>query len=168
MTHLYPVRMFKSVDFPAPEGPMIAVNSPDRRRPLTDFRIVFASASKSYNFTCFPPERQRSFHLKQIPTSVDGRNYGLPFDDYYIACRARRKRNGRRGRGLKGGSRSTAIKDAWEIGNKIVRAPKATGFSPGNAVTKETRFAIMTACEHRDIASCSVNHTLPPGMHIAK
>jgi len=43
LTHLYPVRMFSSVDFPAPEGPIIAVSSPDRSLPLTDFRIVFTS-----------------------------------------------------------------------------------------------------------------------------
>lgn len=42
-THLYPVRMFKRVDFPAPEGPIIAVSSPDRSLPLTDFKIVFTS-----------------------------------------------------------------------------------------------------------------------------
>ena len=33
--------MFKRVDFPAPEGPIIAVSSPDRSLPLTDFKIVF-------------------------------------------------------------------------------------------------------------------------------
>jgi hypothetical protein len=33
------------VDFPAPDGPMIAVSSPDRRRPLTDFKIVFSTAN---------------------------------------------------------------------------------------------------------------------------
>lgn len=35
--------MFKRVDFPAPEGPIIAVSSPDRNLPLTDFKIIFAS-----------------------------------------------------------------------------------------------------------------------------
>ena len=38
-----PVRIFKSDDFPAPEGPKIAVNSPDLKRPDTPFRTVFFS-----------------------------------------------------------------------------------------------------------------------------
>lgn len=47
LTHLYPVRMFSSVDFPAPEGPMIAVNSLDLSLPLTDLRIVFTSINRT-------------------------------------------------------------------------------------------------------------------------
>lgn len=34
--------MFSRVDLPAPEGPIMAVNSPDRMHPLTDFKIVFS------------------------------------------------------------------------------------------------------------------------------
>lgn len=36
-THTYPARIFSNVDFPAPEGPIIAVNSPDLNFPLIDF-----------------------------------------------------------------------------------------------------------------------------------
>lgn len=39
-TYLYPAKIFISVLFPAPEGPMIAVKSPDRNFPLTHFNIV--------------------------------------------------------------------------------------------------------------------------------
>lgn len=46
VTYLYPVRMFNKVDFPAPDGPIIAVNSPDRSRPLTFFKIVFTPEKK--------------------------------------------------------------------------------------------------------------------------
>lgn len=42
-TYLYPVRILRRVDLPAPEGPIIAVSSPDRSRPLTDLRIVFST-----------------------------------------------------------------------------------------------------------------------------
>lgn len=45
-SYLYPVRIFSRVDFPAPEGPIMAVNSPDLNLPLTDLRIVLASAIK--------------------------------------------------------------------------------------------------------------------------
>lgn len=45
-THLYPVKMFSNVDLPAPEGPIIAVSSPERSRPLTLFRIVLSSAER--------------------------------------------------------------------------------------------------------------------------
>lgn len=45
-THLYPVRIFNNVDFPAPEGPIIAVSSLDRSLPLTDLRIVFTSENE--------------------------------------------------------------------------------------------------------------------------
>lgn len=34
-----PVKMFNKVDLPAPEGPMIAVNSPDLNSPDTDLRM---------------------------------------------------------------------------------------------------------------------------------
>jgi len=33
ITHLYPARMFISEDFPAPEGPIMAVSSPDGNIP---------------------------------------------------------------------------------------------------------------------------------------
>lgn len=35
--------MLSKVDFPAPDGPMMAVSSPDFKRPLTDFRIFLAA-----------------------------------------------------------------------------------------------------------------------------
>lgn len=38
--------MFSSVDFPAPDGPMMAVNSPDLKRPLTDFKIFLEPEKK--------------------------------------------------------------------------------------------------------------------------
>lgn len=38
--------MLSSVDLPAPDGPIIAVNSPDLNLPLTDFKITFSSAKK--------------------------------------------------------------------------------------------------------------------------
>lgn len=38
-----PVNIFNNDDFPAPEGPRIAVNSPDLKRPDTPFRTVFFS-----------------------------------------------------------------------------------------------------------------------------
>lgn len=36
-THMYPAKMLSKVDFPAPEGPMIAVSSPEQNFPLTAF-----------------------------------------------------------------------------------------------------------------------------------
>lgn len=38
--------MFRSVDFPAPEGPMIAVNSPDLNSPDTDLRMSRVSVKR--------------------------------------------------------------------------------------------------------------------------
>lgn len=40
-TYLYPARTLRSVDFPAPDGPSIAVNSPDLNWPLTPLNINF-------------------------------------------------------------------------------------------------------------------------------
>ncbi|CAD6217259.1 GSCOCG00004752001-RA-CDS [Cotesia congregata] len=37
---------FSKVDFPAPEGPIMAVNSPDLKQPLTPFRIGFLGLRK--------------------------------------------------------------------------------------------------------------------------
>jgi len=41
--------MLSSVLLPAPDGPIMAVSSPDRRRPLTPFRMVLASVIKGTN-----------------------------------------------------------------------------------------------------------------------
>lgn len=43
-TYRYPDKIFNNVDFPQPEGPMIAVNSPPRNSPLTPFSMVFETA----------------------------------------------------------------------------------------------------------------------------
>lgn len=40
-TYMNPVKIFNSVDLPAPLGPIIAVNSPDLNSPDTPFRTVF-------------------------------------------------------------------------------------------------------------------------------
>lgn len=47
-TYLYPANMFNSVLFPAPDGPMTAVSSPDRNFPLTFFKITFWRFSTEY------------------------------------------------------------------------------------------------------------------------
>lgn len=39
--YLYPARIFNKVDFPAPEGPNIAVKCPDLNCPLIPFNITF-------------------------------------------------------------------------------------------------------------------------------
>lgn len=53
-THLQPVKMLSNVLFPAPEGPIIAVSSPDLKWPLTFLRMSFSSESreegKNYHF----------------------------------------------------------------------------------------------------------------------
>ena len=46
-THRYPAKMLSRVDFPAPEGPMIAVSCPGRNTPVTPSRIVFRSETPS-------------------------------------------------------------------------------------------------------------------------
>ncbi len=38
-TYMKPVKMFNNVDLPAPEGPIMAVNSPDLNSPETDLRM---------------------------------------------------------------------------------------------------------------------------------
>ena len=38
--------MLSKVDFPAPEGPKIALNSPDRNCPLTPLKITFEPENK--------------------------------------------------------------------------------------------------------------------------
>lgn len=43
--------IFKSVDFPAPDGPIMAVSSPDLRRPLTFLRMIFSSVIYNSNYT---------------------------------------------------------------------------------------------------------------------
>lgn len=45
-SHLYPARMFMSVDFPAPEGPMMATSSPLLNFPEIPFRRVLYPAKK--------------------------------------------------------------------------------------------------------------------------
>lgn len=45
-SYVYPVRMFSSEDFPAPEGPIIAVSSPELNFPDTPFRTVFLSGKR--------------------------------------------------------------------------------------------------------------------------
>lgn len=47
-TYTYPDRISNSVDLPAPDGPIIAVNSPARNSPLNPFRIVFGSGKKKH------------------------------------------------------------------------------------------------------------------------
>lgn len=42
--------MFNSVDFPAPDGPMIAVTSPDLNSPDTDLRMSRVTVEKKRNF----------------------------------------------------------------------------------------------------------------------
>lgn len=41
-----PVKMLRSVLLPAPEGPIIAVNSPDLNSPETPFKMVFVATKK--------------------------------------------------------------------------------------------------------------------------
>lgn len=45
--HLYPARMFMSVDFPAPEGPMMATSSPLLNFPEIPFRRVLYPAEST-------------------------------------------------------------------------------------------------------------------------
>lgn len=45
--------MFKSVDFPAPEGPMMAVNSPDLNSPDIDLRMCRVSVKQNKYFFLF-------------------------------------------------------------------------------------------------------------------
>lgn len=46
VTHVNPANMSNNVLFPAPDGPMIAVNSPDLKSPFISRRICFSSAIK--------------------------------------------------------------------------------------------------------------------------
>lgn len=43
---MYPARTFKRVVFPAPDGPIMADNSPDLNLPETPCRISFDSVTK--------------------------------------------------------------------------------------------------------------------------
>lgn len=45
-TYIKPVRILSNVLFPAPEGPMIAVSSPDLNSPETPFSMVFFATGK--------------------------------------------------------------------------------------------------------------------------
>jgi hypothetical protein len=47
-TYVYPAMISISVDLPAPEGPMMAVSSPDWNSPLTRFRMHFDSEMYKY------------------------------------------------------------------------------------------------------------------------
>lgn len=51
-----------SDDFPAPEGPIIAVSWPDLKSPDTPFRIVFVSKTKKY-------ENLGNFAYEFVPVS---------------------------------------------------------------------------------------------------
>lgn len=44
-----PVKMFSSVDLPAPLGPIMAVNWPDRNSPETPFKMLFFSVNDKLN-----------------------------------------------------------------------------------------------------------------------
>lgn len=46
MTYVYPAKISINVDFPAPDGPIIAVSSPDLNSPFKPFKIVLFSANK--------------------------------------------------------------------------------------------------------------------------
>lgn len=48
--YMYPVRMFSNVDFPAPLGPIIAVNSPDLNSPDTPLSTVFCTVKETRQF----------------------------------------------------------------------------------------------------------------------
>lgn len=43
-TYWNPVRIFSRLDFPAPDGPIMAVNSPDLKWPDNPFKMVLVSA----------------------------------------------------------------------------------------------------------------------------
>lgn len=45
-TYVNPAKMSSKVLLPAPEGPIIAVSSPDLKSPLIPCRICFSSAKK--------------------------------------------------------------------------------------------------------------------------
>lgn len=51
--NLYPARMLSSVDFPAPEGPRIAVSSPDLNCPLSPLKIAFDSVNLTESQVAF-------------------------------------------------------------------------------------------------------------------
>ena len=46
----YPARMFINEDFPAPLGPMIAVNCPELNFPVMHFKIVLKPAEQFHLF----------------------------------------------------------------------------------------------------------------------
>lgn len=43
LTYTYPAKIFNIVDFPAPDGPIMAVSSPDRNAPDIPCRISLRS-----------------------------------------------------------------------------------------------------------------------------
>lgn len=52
ITYLYPAKMFSSVDFPAPEGPKMQVNSPERSSPDMLWRMLRAPEQKKIIIMC--------------------------------------------------------------------------------------------------------------------
>lgn len=58
--HLYPARMFMSVDFPAPEGPMMATSSPLLNFPEIPFRrVLYPARNRSHS----PSSKRRTHWL---------------------------------------------------------------------------------------------------------
>lgn len=55
--------MFKSVDFPAPDVPMMPVNSPDLNSPLIDLSIWTLSLEKMFGLMWYDMERNWMFIL---------------------------------------------------------------------------------------------------------
>lgn len=72
--HLYPARMFMSVDFPAPEGPMMATSSPLLNFPEIPFRrVLYPAESRSHSFSItgliwFSPRGCISKHTVRLTT----------------------------------------------------------------------------------------------------
>lgn len=59
--YLYPARIFNKVDFPAPEGPNIAVKCPDLNCPLIPFNITFLPMTQIDKEKCITSYK---FYLK--------------------------------------------------------------------------------------------------------
>lgn len=65
--------MFRSVVFPAPEGPMIAVSSPGLKHPETPFKICFLSGNKDL-FLKKEPQYNISFYISLQSCIFTGMN----------------------------------------------------------------------------------------------
>lgn len=80
---MYPAKIFSSVDFPAPEGPITAVSLPAEKVPETDFKIVLKPLSRKTN------ESQKVVNLIRKKTE-SGKNYiglnleGRPHFDLFL------------------------------------------------------------------------------------